>query len=117
MTAEIINHSVCYSAPQMVLFTRGTGLRTADIKSVARTNAIWRLVCDRTERFPLRAQIWNRPTGAKLISEILTEQRASIENSEFSFESVVAGKYTLSLLWDDLEIQVDELAVGYAEAV
>jgi hypothetical protein len=56
------------------------------------------------------------PLAATLVSEDVTSQVASIENAEFSFESVSAGRYSLSLLWNDLEIQVDDLSVGCAEA-
>jgi hypothetical protein len=56
------------------------------------------------------------PRAASLISDVVGTQFASIENAEFSFESLAAGKYCLSLLWDDMEIRVDDLAVGFAEA-
>ena len=56
------------------------------------------------------------PISATLVSTNLDAQLASIENAEFSFESVIAGRYALNLIWDDLEIQVDNLAVGIAEA-
>jgi len=57
------------------------------------------------------------PTAATLVSAEASPQLASIENAEFSFESVAAGRYSLSLVWNDLEIQVDDLAVGSAEAL
>ncbi len=56
------------------------------------------------------------PTAATLVGPGNSSQLALIENSEFSFESVTAGQYSLSLLWDNLEIQVDDLRVGSAEA-
>jgi hypothetical protein len=55
------------------------------------------------------------PTTARLESSGSAAQLGSIENAEFSFESVAAGRYSLSLLWEGLEIQVDDLAVGCSE--
>jgi len=56
------------------------------------------------------------PTGATLRFATEEPRVATIENAEFSFESVASGNYLLSLLWDNLEIQVGDLAVGSAEA-
>ena len=37
---------------------------------------------------------------------------AEIEDGEFSFPAVAAGRYTLRLAWDEQDIVVEDLAVG-----
>lgn len=57
------------------------------------------------------------PQAASLISSKFGPSEAALEDSEFSFESVNAGNYSLRLRWDALEIDVDDLAVGLTEVL
>jgi hypothetical protein len=57
------------------------------------------------------------PRMACLTSARYGPQEALVEDNEFSFDCVASGRYSLRLLWDDMEIQVDDLDVGLVEAL
>jgi len=57
------------------------------------------------------------PDAVSLYSNIQGEHAANFDDSEFSFETVAEGQYALRLHWEELDIVVDDLAVGDAEAL
>jgi len=57
------------------------------------------------------------PDSVSLVSSVNETITGSLEDSEFSFESVRPGSYELRLQWADQDVVIDSLTIGDVELV